>query len=54
MIAAANLSYTYASARRAVGTGEIVGFLGTNSAGKSAPQGSSRTIRDVAWQAVRY
>lgn len=39
MIAAENLSYSYASARRAVGTGEIVGFLGTNRAGKSAPPG---------------
>ena len=53
MIAAENLSYTYASARRAVGTGEIVGFLGTNRAGKSAPPGPLRTLRDVARQTVR-
>lgn len=61
MIVAENLTYTYANAHRpaitdlrvAVGTGEIVGFPGPNVGGKSAPQGSLRTIRDVAWQATR-
>jgi ABC-type multidrug transport system ATPase subunit len=62
MIVAENLTYTYANAHRpaitesrvAVGTGEIVGFLGLNGAGKSTIQGSLRTIRDVAWQAACY
>ena len=62
MIVAENLSYSYANTDRAaisdlrfeVRAGEIVGFLGPNGAGKSTTQGSSRTIRDVAWQAACY
>ena len=62
MIAGENLIYTYTDARRptitelrvAVETGEIVGFPAPDGAGKSAPRGSSRTIRDVARQATCY